>query len=443
VSTPAPAVEDTSKQGFRRGFSIVKIDKERGEVWGAATTEAEDSDGEVVDYQASKEAFSDWSGQIQKATDGKSLGNVREQHDSKKVVGHLIEVQPDDARREILVGAKVNRATQEGRDAWSKIQNGELTGFSIGAPTCIRKTEFSNGRQRNRVVKYTMGELSLVDNPSNPGSYFSMVKSSSGGPLEVSVVLMPFEGKQMEIVKPETKVEEKIEKAATPAPSPTDARTAVTASHRDSSPLTTDFPAPAKGEVTGHGTESPVQKAHAEPDGDEMECSHCAGKGKMKKATAVTAVTRDEVRPTPGPDSKEAAAGAKIGQQLPLELEKMFAENQKTIKGLEETHRKDSEGIEKASSEIGSLKALVTKLNDRLEKMEKSPAPGGPAAGELALPPGVRALEKGAFTQGTGAEIMARLQKAVDTETNPHTKQAIGQLIAEAQFKGLSAAAGR
>src|SRR5690242_8785037 len=60
---------------------IAKIDESKHEVWGVATAEIVDKQGEIFDYQSSKPYFKSWSDEISKATDGKSLGNVREMHE--------------------------------------------------------------------------------------------------------------------------------------------------------------------------------------------------------------------------------------------------------------------------------------------------------------------------------------------------------------------------
>jgi len=56
---------------------LSKIDEARHEVWGVATAEVVDKEGEIFDYESSKPFFQSWSDEIAKATDGKSLGNVR------------------------------------------------------------------------------------------------------------------------------------------------------------------------------------------------------------------------------------------------------------------------------------------------------------------------------------------------------------------------------
>src|SRR5215471_16463635 len=85
---------------------IAKIDEAKREVWGVATSEIVDKDGEIFDYRSSKPYFKAWSDEISKATDGKSLGNVREMHEPS-AVGKLVEIGFDDELKEVRVGAKI------------------------------------------------------------------------------------------------------------------------------------------------------------------------------------------------------------------------------------------------------------------------------------------------------------------------------------------------
>src|SRR5258707_338505 len=105
---------------------LAKIDESRQEVWGVATAEVVDKDGEIFDYASSKPYFEAWSAEIAKATDGKSLGNVREMH-VNSAVGKLVAIEFDDALKQISVGGRIVDDA-----AWQKCAQGVYTGFSIG-----------------------------------------------------------------------------------------------------------------------------------------------------------------------------------------------------------------------------------------------------------------------------------------------------------------------
>ena len=81
---------------------IAKIDELLHEVWGVATAEVIDKEGEIFDYASSKPYFEKWSDEIAKATDGKSLGNVREMH-APSAVGKLVAISFDDQVKQIDV----------------------------------------------------------------------------------------------------------------------------------------------------------------------------------------------------------------------------------------------------------------------------------------------------------------------------------------------------
>jgi len=65
--------------------ALTKVDESKREVWGLATAEIVDKDGEIFDYASSKPCFEEWSAEISAATSGRSLGNVREMHRSSAV----------------------------------------------------------------------------------------------------------------------------------------------------------------------------------------------------------------------------------------------------------------------------------------------------------------------------------------------------------------------
>jgi hypothetical protein len=145
---------------------IAKIDESKHEVWGVATAEIVDKEGEIFDYQSSKPYFKSWSDEISKATDGKSLGNVREMH-VPSAVGKLVAIAFDDDLKQIRVGARIVDSV-----AWQKCMLGVYTGFSIGGA-------YVNSWKDGEYVRFTANpvEISVVDNPCVPGAHFTAVKA--------------------------------------------------------------------------------------------------------------------------------------------------------------------------------------------------------------------------------------------------------------------------
>ena len=145
---------------------LAKIDESRQEVWGVATAEVVDKDGEIFDYASSKPYFEAWSAEIAKATDGKSLGNVREMH-VNSAVGKLVVIEFDDALKQISVGARIIDDA-----AWQKCAQGVYTGFSIGG-------QYMKAWDDGEFVRFTAkpAEISVVDNPCVPSAHFTAVKT--------------------------------------------------------------------------------------------------------------------------------------------------------------------------------------------------------------------------------------------------------------------------
>jgi len=145
---------------------IAKIDESKHEVWGVATAEVIDKEGEIFDYQSSKPYFKNWSDEIAKATDGKSLGNVREMH-APSAVGKLVAISFDDDLKQIRVGARIVDSV-----AWQKCMLGVYTGFSIGGG-------YVKSWKDGEYVRFTANpvEISVVDNPCVPGAHFTAVKA--------------------------------------------------------------------------------------------------------------------------------------------------------------------------------------------------------------------------------------------------------------------------
>lgn len=147
---------------------ITKIDEATRRVYGVASSEAVDHAKESLDYDLSKQYFTDWSDGVAKATDGKSVGNLRVMH-GNVVAGKLVELQCDDVTKSFPVCAEVVDDNE-----WKKTLAGCYTGFSIGGSYVSKAPKNEAG-----VVKYVAkpNELSLVDLPCNPEATFIVSKA--------------------------------------------------------------------------------------------------------------------------------------------------------------------------------------------------------------------------------------------------------------------------
>lgn len=148
---------------------ILKVDPLKQEVTGIIAEEAPDKSREIFDYETGKAAVSEWSDGFKKATDGKSLGNVRSMH-GNHAAGKLAGIEFDDTQKRITVTAKiVDRAEFE------KCAEGVYTGFSIGG-SYTRKWDDPTLKGHTRYTP-RLAEVSLVDNPCMYGATFTAVKS--------------------------------------------------------------------------------------------------------------------------------------------------------------------------------------------------------------------------------------------------------------------------
>ena len=147
---------------------LLKVDEAKREVWGTIAEELADKSGEIMDYESSKPYFQKWSAEFEKATDGESLGNVREMH-TRSAVGRLTLIEFDDKAKRIDVCAKIVDEA-----AWQKVLEKVYTGFSIGGGYIKRWADAANAALK----RYTANpaEVSLVDNPCLGTAHYSMVK---------------------------------------------------------------------------------------------------------------------------------------------------------------------------------------------------------------------------------------------------------------------------
>lgn len=144
---------------------ITKVDAVKRLVYGVAALQQEDKGGETFHYDTSVPYFKAWSKEISDATQGKSLGNIREMH-GKSAAGKITQIEFNDSDQQIEICTKVVDDA-----AWAKVDEGVYTGFSIGGDYVKRWNE-----QGTKFYTAKPSEISLVDNPAMPGAHFSMVK---------------------------------------------------------------------------------------------------------------------------------------------------------------------------------------------------------------------------------------------------------------------------
>lgn len=147
---------------------FMRIDSAKREVIGQATVEMPDSYGTIFGYYP--KAWETWR------------GNIREQHDPKKAVGKRIQHFAHDDTKSVDLHVRVSRGAN---DTWMKVEDDVLSGFSL---SIVPDPEFGNdvrkwpkkeyeGKEYPYLPRYSIAEVSLVDNPSCPGCNFEIVRA--------------------------------------------------------------------------------------------------------------------------------------------------------------------------------------------------------------------------------------------------------------------------
>lgn len=124
-------------------------------VWGYASSEAVDSDGEIISAEAMKAAIPDYM----------KFGAVREMHGSN-AAGTAIEINVEDDGRTFF-GAHIVDPI-----AVTKVKTGVYKGFSIGGSVTAR-----DELNKSQITGLKLTEISLVDRPANPDAVFTCFKA--------------------------------------------------------------------------------------------------------------------------------------------------------------------------------------------------------------------------------------------------------------------------
>jgi phage head maturation protease len=136
---------------------IAKVDAVERMVWGYASTDAEDDQGEIITRDALAEALAGYL----------KFANIREMH-QMSAVGIAEEAGIDD--KGLYVGARIVDPR-----AWDKVTSGVYKGFSVGGRVTSR-----DPADRNVIIALTLTEISLVDRPANPEAVFDCWKAEGG-----------------------------------------------------------------------------------------------------------------------------------------------------------------------------------------------------------------------------------------------------------------------
>ncbi len=156
-------MKSAQKRIFAAFSKVEEQDDGTVKVYGVASSEAKDSDGETVLGSTMKAAVPDWL----------KFGNIREMH-QPIAAGVATECTVDDDNVTHL-GAHIVDA-----GSVAKVRAGVLKGFSIGGRITGRDT-----LDKSIITGIKLTEISLVDRPANPDAVISLVKlDKDGGELK-------------------------------------------------------------------------------------------------------------------------------------------------------------------------------------------------------------------------------------------------------------------
>ena len=178
---------DKDEGDFEYVLGLQKIETDQEDyliIAGIATTEKLDRDGEIVDMESVRGVWQDYMvnpviryhhGVDKRNPD--AIGRVIPEHidsSGKTWKTEMTEKGP-------FIVAKISNAPDT-ESIRTKIKEGVLSGLSIGG-RAKRVKEFSNtlGKDVNRVLTKRISEISVVDLPANPDSFFNVLKSACVG----------------------------------------------------------------------------------------------------------------------------------------------------------------------------------------------------------------------------------------------------------------------
>lgn len=139
---------------FKAFAPISKVDDEQRMVYGYASTDTKDSQGDIVKLDAIEAAIPDYM----------KFGNIREMH-TMSAVGVAKSAEVDE--KGLYIGAKVVDDT-----AWLKVKEGVYKGFSIGGKALKKSAGV--------IEELRLTEISLVDRPANTECVIDMWKAEGG-----------------------------------------------------------------------------------------------------------------------------------------------------------------------------------------------------------------------------------------------------------------------
>ena len=386
---------------------FVKSDDDQRIVYGIASTATPDSqggswqgeryDGDLVDTDAIKAALADYM----------VWANLREMHQAM-AAGTVLEAE--------FVGDELRIAARVVDDgAWNKVKKNVYKGFSIGGRVLKAVLEkLPDGRVIRRILKMALSEISLVDRPANSDARLLLWKGA---------FLMPTDEEFLELMKAGANPQKIIAMIQA-------ARNACESSgDLDGAALYTQAVAlilQAGGNMNAAEAEEVAEEGEG-GEGVEMSAAAKVEKSGRKinrgNMSSLHRVLKSllEMMSTAGDEVAQKMLGSyaeKADAPTPDALAKVAGAE--LVKGIE--------------PQLGELKTLfsesLTKLEQRLERIEAQPAAGGPN-----LRPVEKLLASTPAATPTQPDAAAVIQKMIDDEPSPLVQARLRERLAETLTK--------
>lgn len=387
VALPSAAKAASTGQ-FKLFIPLTKVDEVRREVYGWAAEEEGDKSNEIMDYARSLPYWKAWSDNIQKASGGKSLGNVRAMHNNI-AAGKLIAFEPQDAVKKIWVGAKIIDDNE-----WNKVVEGVYTGFSVGGNYGAKWPD----PERPALLRYEAKptELSLVDNPCMKGATFEFVKADGmtetrafkGGidmPDELLKAADPVKLIQgLQELRNKCEVDGDLEGA--------DLYTQAICLTLQASGQAEE-PEGDGDQVDGKGEEAASAGGDAQTVQDEEAMLQAAKAKQLKKAGRV--FSGDNASAMHQVIQTLAAMLAKSGDKTAVKISALYAPADSEAEAQKQTQAEElkkrfeglasADDLRKLAGDMGKIAVAVEAINTEVAKIAAQPMNGGPAPMELPL----------------------------------------------------------
>lgn len=319
---------------------ITRIDRTKREVVVRATAENLDSYQTVIGFEASKNAFTNWR------------GNIREMHDPTKAVGRSIRWEPNEDEKAIDLVLRVSKGAE---DTWQKVLDGTLAGASIGARNGVWAKRDWKGKEVPYLERYDLVEVSLVDNPSCPGCDVKIVRAN---------------GMTTEVIEVDEESSEKVERKG--------AR--VSGSTKTSMHKARDHAIQGIREMLGTCGCDECQQSLARMDAKDDDGAAGDGSGVMKAVQAE--ITRSL---SPLVARLQAIAAQMASTEPASDMSPEITRRLDTMSQQNPDWTRRLDALEQKLNGLDTIRSVVTEVKDLAERIAAQPQPGGPIMNSAAL----------------------------------------------------------